>query len=54
MDVGAGAAGPRLKTAETFMNWSRLGVWERRLNRAQKDCVKPGMMLLDGTGLRPR
>ena len=44
--------GPWWKAAQTFIRWSRLGVWERLLNLAQKNCVKLGMTFLDGTNIR--
>lgn len=44
--------GPWWKAAQTFIRWSRLGVWERLLILAQKDCVKLGMTFLDGTNIR--
>jgi hypothetical protein len=38
--------------AQTFNRWSRLGVWERLLERAQqRDGIKLGMAFLDGTEL---
>ena len=44
--------GPWWKAAQTFIRWSRLGVWERLLILAQKDAVKLGMTFLDGTNIR--
>ena len=44
--------GPWWKAAQTFIRWSRLGVWERLLILARKDAVKLGMTFLDGTNIR--
>ncbi len=44
--------GPWWKAAQTFIRWSRLGVWERLLTLVQKDRVKLGMTFLDGTNIR--
>ena len=41
--------GPWWKAAQTFIRWSRLGVWERLLALMQKDRVELGMTFLDGT-----
>jgi transposase len=39
--------------AQTFIRWSRHGVWERLLERAQqRDGLKLGMAFLDGTTIR--
>jgi transposase len=39
--------------AQTFKRWSRHGVWERLLQRAQRrEGVKRGMAFLDGTTIR--
>jgi transposase len=39
--------------AQTFNRWSRHGVWERLLHRAQqREGVKLGMAFLDGTTIR--
>jgi transposase len=39
--------------AQTFIRWSRHGVWERLLERAQqRDGIKLGMAFLDGTTIR--
>ena len=38
--------------AQTFIRRSRLGVWERRLARAQERGVELGMTFLDGTSIR--
>ena len=40
------------KAAQTFIRWSRLGVWERLLLLAQKGRVELGMTFLDGTSIR--
>ena len=44
--------GPWWKAAQTFIRWSRLGVWERLLILVQKDRVELGMIFLDGTNIR--
>ena len=38
--------------AQTFIRWSRLGVWERLLVLAQERGVRLGMAFLDGTSVR--
>ena len=38
--------------AQTFIRWSRLGVWERLLVLAQERGVQLGMTFLDGTSVR--
>jgi transposase len=38
--------------AQTFIRWSRLGVWERLLARAQQRGVQLGVTFLDGTAVR--
>jgi transposase len=38
--------------AQTFIRWSRLGVWERLLAMAQARGVELGMAFLDGTSVR--
>ena len=38
--------------AQTFIRWSRLGVWERLLVLAQERGVQLGMTFLDGTSTR--
>ena len=38
--------------AQTFIRWSRLGVWERLFARAQARGVELGMAFLDGTSIR--
>ena len=40
--------------AQTFIRWSRLGVWERLLARAQERGVQLGVTFLDGTAVRAR
>ena len=44
--------GPWWMAAQTFIRWSRLGVWERLLHLAQKRGVALGMCFLDGTSIR--
>ena len=45
--------GPWWMAAQTFNRWSRCGVWERLLQRAQQRAgVKLGMAFLDGTTIR--
>ena len=45
--------GPWWMAAQTFIRWSRHGVWERLLERAQqRDDLKLGMAFLDGTTIR--
>lgn len=44
--------GPWWMAAQTFIRWSRLGVWERLLARAQEHGVNLGMAFLDGTTVR--
>ncbi len=44
--------GPWWKAPQTFIGWSKLGVWERLLLLVQKDRVALGMMFLDGTNIR--
>lgn len=44
--------GPWWRAAQTFIRWSRLGVWERLLERAQERGVALGMVFLDGTNVR--
>lgn len=44
--------GPWWKAAQTFIRWSRLGVWERLMTLAQKNCVALAMTFLDGTSIR--
>ncbi len=44
--------GPWWMAAQTFIRWSRLGVWERLLAMAQGRGVELGMTFLDGTSIR--
>ena len=44
--------GPWWMAAQTFIRWSRLGVWERLLVMAQERGVALGMTCLDGTAIR--
>jgi transposase len=44
--------GPRWMAAQTFIRWSRLGVWERLLALVQERGVQLGMTFLDGTSIR--
>ncbi len=44
--------GPWWQAAQTFIRWTRLGVWERRLGLAQGRGVQLGMTVLDGTSIR--
>jgi transposase len=44
--------GPWWKAAQTFIRWSRLGVWEQVLALAQEQGVQLGMTFLDGTSIR--
>jgi transposase len=44
--------GPWWMAAQTFIRWSRLGVWERLLAMAQAQSVELGMVFLDGTSIR--
>ena len=44
--------GPWWMAAQTFIRWSRLGVWERLLTLVQERGVHLGMTLLDGTSVR--
>ena len=44
--------GPWWMAAQTFIRWSRLGVWERLLAMAQQRGVELGMAFLDGTSIR--
>jgi transposase len=46
--------GPWWMAAQTFIRWSRLGVWERMLAMAQERGVALGMAFLDGTSIRAR
>ena len=48
------ALGPWWMAAQTFSRWSRLGVWERLLEAAQRrGGVEAGMAFLDGTVSEP-
>ena len=38
--------------AQTFIRWSRLGVWERLLALVQARGLQLGMTFLDGTSVR--
>ena len=44
--------GPWWMAAQTFIRWSRLGVWERLLALVQERGVQLGMAFLDGTNIR--
>ena len=44
--------GPWWMAAQTFIRWSRLGVWERLLVLVQAQRVDLGMTFLDGTNIR--
>src|SRR4051812_505474 len=44
--------GPWWIAAQIFIRWARLGVWDRRLDRAQARGVELGMAVLDGTSIR--
>jgi transposase len=44
--------GPWWMAAQTFIRWSRLGVWERLLAMAQERGVALGMSFLGGTAIR--
>ena len=44
--------GPWWMAAQTFIRWSRLGVWERLLVLAQERGVQLGVTFLDGTSVR--
>ena len=46
------ALGPWWKAAQTFIRWSRLGVWEQLLTLVQENRVELGMTFLDGTNIR--
>ena len=49
---GAGGAGTWWKAAQTFIRWTKLGVWEQLLLPVQNDRVELGMTFLDGTNIR--
>ncbi len=44
--------GPWWKAAQTFIRWSKLGVWDRLLTLTQERGVQLGMTFLDGTSIR--
>ena len=44
--------GPWWTAAQTFIRWSKLGVWESLLDLAQARAVALGMTFLDGTSIR--
>lgn len=44
--------GPWWKAAQTFIRWSKLGVWERLLDLVQQRGIALGMTFLDGTSIR--
>ena len=44
--------GPWWMAAQTFIRWSRLGVWERLLTMAQESGIALGMAFLDGSAIR--
>jgi transposase len=44
--------GPWWAAAQTFIRWSKLGVWETLLDLVQAKGVELGMVFLDGTGIR--
>ena len=44
--------GPWWAAAQTFIRWSKLGVWEDLLDLAQAQGVSLGMVFLDGTNIR--
>ena len=45
--------GPWWRAAQTFIRWSKLGVWERLLRRVQeRRGLARGMVFLDGTVIR--
>jgi transposase len=44
--------GPWWSAAQTFIRWSRLGVWQRLLALVQAKGVDLGMAFLDGTSIR--
>ncbi len=44
--------GPWWQAAQTFIRWSRLGVWARLLALVQEKGVSLGMTFLDGTSIR--
>jgi transposase len=44
--------GPWGMAAQTFIRWSRLGIWKRLLTLVQERGVQLGMTFLDGTNIR--
>jgi len=44
--------GPWWMAAQTFIRWSKLGVWQRLLEAVQERAVQLGMAFLDGTSIR--
>jgi transposase len=44
--------GPWWMAAQTFIRWSRLGVWERLLAKVQERGIELGMAFLDGSSIR--
>jgi transposase len=44
--------GPWWMAAQTFIRWSRLGIWKRLLTLVQERGVQLGMTFLDGTNIR--
>ena len=44
--------GPWWMAAQIFIRWSRLGDWERLLERAKAEGADLGMVVLDGTSIR--
>ena len=44
--------GPWWMAAQTFIRWTRLGVWDRLLRLVQARGVELGMTFLDGTSVR--
>jgi transposase len=44
--------GPWWAAAQTFIRWSKLGVWEILLDLVQAKGVALGMVFLDGTSIR--
>ena len=44
--------GPWWMAAQTFIRWTRLGVWDRLLDMAKAKGVELGLVFLDGTSVR--
>ena len=44
--------GPWWMAAQTFIRWTRLGVWDRLLEMAKAKGVGLGLVFLDGTSVR--